>query len=84
MPYELALVELTEGQIRRRVGERRAAAETLTAAHARLIACRAEPALKRCEHELAACGLAPSARSTRDYAALTPRSSPSHGSSCRA
>jgi DNA-binding CsgD family transcriptional regulator len=72
-PYELALVELTEGQIRRRTGERRAAAQALSTAHARLIACRAEPALRRCEQELAACGLAPSARSSRDYAALTPQ-----------
>jgi DNA-binding NarL/FixJ family response regulator len=45
----------------------------LTAAHERLLACRAEPALKRCEQELAACGLAPAARTGRDYAALTPQ-----------
>ncbi len=73
VPYELALVELTEGQVRRRVGERRAAASLLTAAHARLLGCRAAPAVKRCEQELTACGLAPAARSSRDYAALTPQ-----------
>ena len=71
VPYELALAELTEGLIRRRLGGRRAASETLTLAHGRLMALRAEPALRRCEQELAACGLSPSARSTRNYAALT-------------
>jgi DNA-binding NarL/FixJ family response regulator len=57
----------------RRAGERRAAATALVAAQGRLIALGAKPALSRCEHELAACGLAPSARKTRDYAALTPQ-----------
>ena len=33
----------------------------------------AQPALNRCERELAACGLAPSPRKTRDYRALTPQ-----------
>jgi DNA-binding CsgD family transcriptional regulator len=39
----------------------------------RFSALGAQPALQRCENELAACGLAPSARKTRDYRALTPQ-----------
>ena len=42
-------------------------------AQGRLNALDAHPALQRCENELAACGLSPSARKTRDYAALTPQ-----------
>jgi DNA-binding CsgD family transcriptional regulator len=73
MPYERALIELAQGQVLRRSGERRAAASVLVAAHAGLSGLGARPALQRCEHELAACGLAPSARKTRDYTALTPQ-----------
>jgi DNA-binding CsgD family transcriptional regulator len=75
MPYEQALIELSLGQVLRRAGERRAAASVLVDAHGRLIRLGAQPVLQRCEHELAACGLAPSARKTRDYAALTPQES---------
>jgi DNA-binding CsgD family transcriptional regulator len=73
MPYERGRIELTQGQVLRRAGERRAAAATLVAAHGRFSALGAQPALQRCEQELAACGLAPSARKTRDYRALTPQ-----------
>jgi DNA-binding CsgD family transcriptional regulator len=73
MPYEHALIELSQGQVLRRSGERRAAAETLLAAHGRLSRLGAQPALLRCETELAACGLAPAARKTRDYTTLTPQ-----------
>ena len=51
----------------RRAGERRAAAATLVAAQGRFSALGAQPALSRCEKELAACGLTPSPRKTRDY-----------------
>jgi DNA-binding CsgD family transcriptional regulator/tetratricopeptide (TPR) repeat protein len=73
MPYEQALIELSQGQVLRRTGERRAAASTLVAAHGRLGRLGAHPALERCETELAACGLAPAARKTRDYTTLTPQ-----------
>lgn len=73
MPYELALIELSQGQVLRRSGERRAAAATLLSAHGRLGELGAQPVLQRCETELAACGLAPAARNTRDYTTLTPQ-----------
>ena len=73
MPYEQGLIELSRGQVLRRSGERRAAASVLVDAHGRLGRLGAQPALQRCEHELSACGLAPSARKTRDYTALTPQ-----------
>jgi DNA-binding CsgD family transcriptional regulator len=73
MPYELALLELAHGQVLRRIGERRAAAAMLMRAQGRLSELEAHPALHRCENELAACGLSPSARKSRDYSALTPQ-----------
>ena len=73
MPYEQGRIELTQGQVLRRAGERRAAAATLVAAQGSFSALGAQPALQRCENELAACGLAPSARKTHDYRALTPQ-----------
>ena len=73
VPFEQGLIELTQGQVLRRSGERRAAAAALLAAQRRLGELDAQPALHRCEAELSACGLAPAARKTRDYTALTPR-----------
>ena len=73
MPYELALTELAQGQALRRSGERRAAATALMAAHGCFARLQAQPALERCETELAACGLAPARRKSRDYSALTPQ-----------
>ncbi len=73
MPYERALIELEHGRFLRRAGERRAASALLLAAHARFLDVGASPALARCGQELAACGLTPSARKTRDYSALTPQ-----------
>ena len=73
MPYERALIGLEHGRFLRRAGERRAASALLLAAHARFHDVGASPALARCEQELAACGLTPSARKTRDYSALTPQ-----------
>jgi DNA-binding CsgD family transcriptional regulator len=73
MPYEHGLIELGHGQVLRRARERRAAAAALLAAQQRFAAVGAGPALERCETELAACGLAPATRKTRDYTALTPQ-----------
>ena len=73
MPFEQGLIELTHGQVLRRSGERRAAAAALLAAQQRLGELDAQPSLQRCEAELSACGLAPAARKTHDYTALTPR-----------
>jgi DNA-binding CsgD family transcriptional regulator len=73
MPYEHGLIELCRGQVLRRGGERRAAAEALLFAQRRFAELGAQPALQRCETELAACGLAPATRKARDYSALTPQ-----------
>ena len=73
MPYEHGLIELCRGQVLRRARERRAAAAALLAAQPRFAELGAQPALQRCETELAACGLAPATRKTRDYTALTPQ-----------
>lgn len=73
MPYERALVELGHAQLLRREGRRRAASELLLHARATFATLSALPALRRCEQELAACGLRPAARSDRDEAGLTPQ-----------
>jgi DNA-binding CsgD family transcriptional regulator len=65
LPYDRALLELTFGQVLRRQGRRRAAADQLRAAHERFTALRARPYLDRCERELVACGL--SATRRRDF-----------------
>ena len=70
-PFQWALVELAHGQVLRRVGQRRAAAERLSAARERFAGLRARPYLERCEQELAACGLAPAKRSEFDPSRLT-------------
>jgi DNA-binding CsgD family transcriptional regulator len=71
LPFQRALVELAHGQVLRRAGQRRLAAERLSAARERLAALRARPYLERCEQELAACGLAPAKRSAFDPSRLT-------------
>jgi len=71
LPFQRALVELVHGQVLRRAGHRRAAAERLSAARERLAGLRARPYLERCEQELAACGLAPGKRSAFDPSRLT-------------
>jgi len=71
LPFQRALVELVHGQVLRRAGHRRAAAERLSAARERLAGLRARPYLERCEQELAACGLAPAKRSAFDPSRLT-------------
>ena len=71
LPFQHALVELAYGQVLRRAGQRRAAADHLQAAHDEMAALRARPYLERCERELAACGLAPAKRSDFDPSRLT-------------
>jgi DNA-binding CsgD family transcriptional regulator len=71
LPFQLALVELAYGQVLRRGGQRRAAAERLQAARERFATLQARPYLERCERELAASGLAPAKRSSFDPSRLT-------------
>ena len=71
LPFQWALVDLAHGQVLRRAGQRRAAAERLSAARERLAGLRARPYVERCEQELAACGLAPAKRSEFDPSRLT-------------
>ena len=70
-PFQRALLELSYGQVLRRCGRRRAAAEQLKAARDRLTGLRARPYLERCEQELSACGLVPAKRSDFDPSRLT-------------
>ena len=62
LPFQRALIELAHGQVLRRAGQRRAAAQRLSAARERFAGLRARPYVQRCEQELAACGLAPAKR----------------------
>jgi DNA-binding CsgD family transcriptional regulator len=71
LPFQHALVELAYGQVLRRAGQRRAAADHLSAARELLAGLRARPYLERCERELAASGLAPAKRSSFDPSRLT-------------
>ena len=75
MPFQRALLEFAHGQVLRRAGQRRAAANQLHAARDRLAGLRARPYLERCERELAACGLTPAKRSASDPRRLTPQES---------
>ena len=75
MPFQRALLELAYGQVLRRAGQRRAAANQLQAARDRLAGLRARPYLERCERELAACGLTPAKRSDFDPSRLTAQES---------
>ncbi len=71
MPFERARVELAAGQVLRRAGQRRRAADLLAAAERRFTGLGAQPYAERCAKELAASGLKPTARLDRDRAALT-------------
>ncbi len=65
-PFERALLSLAHGGFLRRAGQRRAAADRLTAAAKILADLGARPFQRRCERELAACGLTPARRSRDD------------------
>lgn len=71
LPFPRALIELAHGQVLRRHGQRRAAAEQLQSARDRFADLRAEPYLELCDRELQACGLAPAKRQNFDPSALT-------------
>lgn len=71
MPFQLAQTELAYGQVLRRGGSRRVAANRLRAARDRFAALRATPYLERTERELRGCGLAPAKRSEFDPTKLT-------------
>jgi ATP/maltotriose-dependent transcriptional regulator MalT len=73
MPFELALVELAYGQLLRRSGRRRAAADRIRDAQARLVGLDARSYLACCDQELAGCGLAPAQRRNHDRVRLTPQ-----------
>jgi DNA-binding CsgD family transcriptional regulator len=72
-PFERALLQLAYGKVLRRAGRRARAGEQLHAAREVFARLGARPDLDRCEHELAACGLAVGPRRQRDEAALTPQ-----------
>lgn len=73
-PFERALLELAYGRFLRRAGERRMAASQLGEAHRAFSRLGANPFVDRCQGELAACGLSPRARSTKEPApGLTPQ-----------
>ena len=71
LPFSQALLELAHGQMLRRTGHRRAAAEQLQSAHNRFAELGARPYLERCEQELSACGLSPAKRHDFDPSKLT-------------
>jgi DNA-binding CsgD family transcriptional regulator len=71
VPFERARIELAAGRFLRRIGQRRRAAELLSAARRRFATLGAEPYLGRCDREIAASGLAPTSRIGRDRAGLT-------------
>ena len=72
LPFEKAQLELAWGQVLRRDGQRRVAAERLRSAADTFTVLRAEPFLERTERELMACGLAPARRKDYDPNRLTP------------
>ena len=71
VPFERARIELAAGRFLRRAGQRRRAADLLTAAQQRFTVLGASPYLERCNAELAASGLTPTKRNGRDRAGLT-------------
>ncbi len=73
IPFDRALLHLAYGQYLRRAGQRKRAGEQLAKARELLVHLDARPDLERCERELAACGLQPGERRTRESARLTPQ-----------
>jgi DNA-binding CsgD family transcriptional regulator len=70
-PFERGRIELAAGAVLRRAGQRRRAADLLSAAEERFTALGARPYAERCAKELAASGLHPTRRRARDRARLT-------------
>ncbi len=71
VPFERARIEYAAGRFLRRTGQRRRAADLLDAAQQRFLELGAAPYAQRCAQELAASGLAPTARIGRDRVGLT-------------
>jgi len=71
VPFERARIEYAAGRFLRRLGQRRRAADLLDAAQQRFLELGAAPYAQRCAQELAASGLAPTARIGRDRVGLT-------------
>jgi ATP/maltotriose-dependent transcriptional regulator MalT len=72
---EAAMVQTAYGRFLRRRGERRSAVERLSVAQTLFAALGAEPFLRRCDAELAACGLVPGSGVSLDHPQLTPQES---------
>ncbi|HEX3261599.1 MAG TPA: helix-turn-helix transcriptional regulator, partial [Pseudonocardia sp.] len=70
-PFDAARTRLAAGEFLRRAGQRRRAAELLTAAQQGFAELGATPYAERCARELAASGLRPSPRRGRDETRLT-------------
>ncbi len=70
-PFDAARTRLAAGEFLRRSGHRRRAAELLHAAHRGFVELGATPYVERCVQELAASGLRPGPRRTRDETRLT-------------
>jgi DNA-binding CsgD family transcriptional regulator len=73
MPFERAMDELSLGEVLRRQGRRRLAADVLGRAHRVLTGLGAVAAVERVERELVACGLTPARRGELDRDRLTPQ-----------
>ena len=73
MPLELSMDQLALGEVLRRQGRRRAAADVLGRAHGALTRLGAVGAVERVERELVACGLTPARRGGVDRDRLTPQ-----------
>jgi DNA-binding CsgD family transcriptional regulator len=71
LPFERGRIELAAGSFLRRAGQRRRAAELLSAAERRFTQLGAVPYAERCAKELAASGLKPVGRLNRDRTELT-------------
>ena len=78
-----ALTQAAYGRFLRRRGERRAAVVRLETAHRELLALGAAPFVRRCEDELAACGVSPAERGPAVAVALTPQERTVAGLACR-
>jgi DNA-binding NarL/FixJ family response regulator len=81
---ERALTHAAYGRFLRRRGEKRAAVTQLQAARAQLLAMGATPFLRRCDDELAACGVSPTEPAgTTNEVPLTPQEQMVAGLACR-
>lgn len=73
MPFHRALLQAAYGRYLRRAGRRKSAATQLEMANDCFTRLDARPYLVRCHRDLAACGVTPTKRRTRDASHLTPQ-----------